>query len=962
MANMPFKLSYSFEGSSRNRPEQNLSGDSRKHTRDNLILRAHEERQKRHEQRVKQRSTVVIQSFTRSYLIRKHVKHTVRLEFDEIQDSADLKILVRKFLFFNNPTLDSDRLLLICRKLLLNQNEILKDLDDDHSLLWSIRRFLCICLNTLANTNLVKLCLECIKTFTSNMLSRTSIETLSYLARKGYFRQLRYLLDKGYVEDDLIFLIEKPFKLVTHQKVEILLTEFCNSFLCPEITPQVKNMLIPHFQKTGTFPFDNLIKFLNTTGDVKTTSSLFYCILALEPSYYIPTQESIQVLAALSLNFYQLSMQFQSSDESDGEEMEVVSEQIHLQDYIHLLNQSDRVKKLIMYIDLHSENEELLTSVIQLSHNLLLAYRKDSIRKFMLLFMLAIRGNVLNNIWKLIRNDEMFIKQIHHMSFATWRNVHKAILVFCDLFSFYTLTDAESSDAKTTFKSSDLCAMAEILKNIALNIINLAFPMCRNNMILPSSELLHFYYSCLDCVKTLYILDLRLNFCGPDFWTRQKINISQDLCRKNYLSKTIKPFYGVVSENEDVHLPPLSTIEQRSLVILQQLPFLIEFNVRVLLLRDMCRFSLGENVRLHHEFFSESVMVIRRTHLYEDSFDKLSYANEVDLRHRIRIQFINNAGLEEAGIDGGGIFKEFLNEVLKTAFDPNRGFFLLTNDNMLYPNPNVGILVENFTDHYYFIGRLIGKAIFENILVDLPLAEFFLVKLLIDRVNAYYLKSLDPVLHRNLLYLLEYSGDVRDLGLDFTVVNNNLWEAKVVELKPNGRNVSVTNYNRFEYVHKLANYKLNTQLKKQCTAFRDGLGSVVPLLWLQLFNHLELQVIIGGDTQEMDIEDLKAHTSYGGEFTVDHPTIILFWKIVETFTDTQKKQLLKFVTSCSRPPLLGFKELNPQFCIQSSGSEDRMPTASTCLNLLKVPLIKEEQILKRKLLAAIEQQAGFELS
>lgn len=79
------------------------------------------------------------------------------------------------------------------------------------------------------------------------------------------------------------------------------------------------------------------------------------------------------------------------------------------------------------------------------------------------------------------------------------------------------------------------------------------------------------------------------------------------------------------------------------------------------------------------------------------------------MKQRVRIQFINSMGLEEAGIDGGGIFKEFLNEVLKTAFDPNRGFFLLTADNMLYPNPNVHLIVENFWDHYYFIGRLIGK-------------------------------------------------------------------------------------------------------------------------------------------------------------------------------------------------------------------------------------------------------------
>ena len=35
--------------------------------------------------------------------------------------------------------------------------------------------------------------------------------------------------------------------------------------------------------------------------------------------------------------------------------------------------------------------------------------------------------------------------------------------------------------------------------------------------------------------------------------------------------------------------------------------------------------------------------------------------------------------------------------------------------------------------------------------------------------------------------------------------------------------------------------------------------------------------------------------------------IVMFWKVVESFTDKQKRQLLKFATSCSRPPLLGFK-------------------------------------------------------
>jgi hypothetical protein len=36
-----------------------------------------------------------------------------------------------------------------------------------------------------------------------------------------------------------------------------------------------------------------------------------------------------------------------------------------------------------------------------------------------------------------------------------------------------------------------------------------------------------------------------------------------------------------------------------------------------------------------------------------------------------------------------------------------------------------------------------------------------------------------------------------------------------------------------------------------------------------------------------------------------------FWSIVEEFSPKQRSQLLHYVTSCSRPPLLGFAALQP---------------------------------------------------
>ena len=144
---------------------------------------------------------------------------------------------------------------------------------------------------------------------------------------------------------------------------------------------------------------------------------------------------------------------------------------------------------------------------------------------------------------------------------------------------------------------------------------------------------------------------------------------------------------------------------------------------------------------------------------------------------------------------------------------------------------------------------------------------------------------------------------------------------------------------------------------------RQGLSDVINLDWLRMFSHKELQVLISGADHEIDVQELRQFTKYGNGYDEEHPTIATFWDVVTEMTEDQKRMLLKFVTSCSRPPLLGFKELDPPFCIQNVGPiPDWLPTASTCMNLLKLPDFKDKNTLRTKLLYAIESDAGFELS
>ena len=135
-----------------------------------------------------------------------------------------------------------------------------------------------------------------------------------------------------------------------------------------------------------------------------------------------------------------------------------------------------------------------------------------------------------------------------------------------------------------------------------------------------------------------------------------------------------------------------------------------------------------------------------------------------------------------------------------------------------------------------------------------------------------------------------------------------------------------------------------------------------------MFNQSELQTLLGGDSSEIDVANLRRNTQYGGVYSIgddnlEHPSIQLFWEAMASFSDEDRRKVLKFVTSTPRAPLLGFEMLQPRFSIRDSGGDQtRLPSTSTCVNLLKLPIYKDINTLKEKLLYSINSGAGFNLS
>ena len=79
------------------------------------------------------------------------------------------------------------------------------------------------------------------------------------------------------------------------------------------------------------------------------------------------------------------------------------------------------------------------------------------------------------------------------------------------------------------------------------------------------------------------------------------------------------------------------------------------------------------------------------------------------------------------------------------------------------------------------------------------------------------------------------------------------------------------------------------------------------------------QMLISGGQQGLDIADMAAHVQYSGGYHAEHPVIQEFWKALATFSPREQADFLRFVTSCPRPPLLGFKYVEPPLAIQVGG-------------------------------------------
>lgn len=510
-------------------------------------------------------------------------------------------------------------------------------------------------------------------------------------------------------------------------------------------------------------------------------------------------------------------------------------------------------------------------------------------------------------------------------------------------------------------------------------------------------------------LRQIYMRDSRRQFLQNGFWLMTDyfnmqdfiVKVVQDEKRRVELEELAEEASDSSSSDEDEDEGQVRARKARRMAhlestsprldILRQTPFFIPFQLRVRIFQAFVNLDKQRtSANSPNEFNLFGVQIrhqanIRRDHLLQDAYTGFNGLNK-EFKGKIAVTFFNEYG-SEMGIDGGGVTKEFLTSVCREAFQPTpdneyhyedskKGLFSVSQDELLYPNPILGVS-QKYTalsaterkealQYIQFLGKMIGKCLYEGILIDVEFSLFFLQKLTGMVRNSFDdMYSLDPDVYNSLIQLYNYDGNVEDLALDFTVSQRvGHGKTATIPLVPDGAQRPVTAGNRLEYIYAVSNYKLNTVLSAQTVAFLKGLSELISLDWLSMFNGPELQMLISGaGSARIDINDLKAHTHLY-DFKPDSPTVLALWDVLENdFDEDQRRLFVKFVTSVPKAPLLGFGALTPQFAIRRSGNEqDRLPTSSTCVNLLKLPEYWSKEVLKKKLLDSINADAGFDLS
>lgn len=368
------------------------------------------------------------------------------------------------------------------------------------------------------------------------------------------------------------------------------------------------------------------------------------------------------------------------------------------------------------------------------------------------------------------------------------------------------------------------------------------------------------------------------------------------------------------------------------------------------------------------------VLKVRRDCLVEDSLRSVSEvvgAGQDEIKKGLRIDFVG-----EEGLDSGGLRKEWFLLLVRDVFDPEHGLFVYDDESRYcYFNTNS----FETSDQFFLVGVVLGLAIYNSTILDVALPPFAFRKLLASAPNytgpttssvrsthTHTLEDLAefrPSLARGLKQMLEFDGNVEETYCwDFVAVTDRYGHMDQIPLCSNGENRPVTNGNRHEFVDLYVKYILDTSVTRQYEPFKRGFFSVCEGNALSLFRPEEIELLIRGSDEPLDVSTLRTVAIYDGWTKgvepANEPVVKWFWESFSKANVKDQRKMLSFVTSSDRIPAMGAICLTIKITCLGDDT-DRFPIARTCFNMLGLYRYRTREVLEYKLWKAVNESEGF---
>ena len=356
---------------------------------------------------------------------------------------------------------------------------------------------------------------------------------------------------------------------------------------------------------------------------------------------------------------------------------------------------------------------------------------------------------------------------------------------------------------------------------------------------------------------------------------------------------------------------------------------------------------------------------INREKVFEDSMEQFEKINPFK---ELKIIFIG-----EESHDAGGLIREWLTILFKTILDHKTGLFERSDTEEIgyVIKPDLSPSQEKLKQ-YFFIGRVLAKALLENLTVNCCFNKVIYQLILGEKIKLDDLIFIDRPLYKSLKQLITMKEECGGENIAFCEIyftydlegkDGTVYQQDLIE---NGREILVTQDNLDLYIDKRIEYYTKSQMGG-IKEIISGINTIFPVEYLKIFTSDQLGLLING-TPFIDTEDWRMNTQYKNYKDYDN-VIINFWDIISNLSQEELSNFLLFCTGSSRVPIGGFKSLESnrgqiaKFEIVKTeymAGKKNFLRAHTCFNRLDLPNFPDKNTLDEAVKFALENEVlGF---